>query len=45
MPTYKVALSKGEYIVLSTLLDKKYSTFSSSNQNCRILLRRRLFKK
>lgn len=39
MPTYKVALSRGEYIVLSTLLDKKYSTFSSSNQNCRILLR------
>lgn len=39
MPTYKVALSRGEYIVLSTLLDKKYSTFSSNNQNCRILLR------
>ena len=36
MPTYKVALSRGEYIVLSTLLDKKYSTFSSSNQNSRI---------
>ena len=39
MPTYQVALTKGEYVVLSTLLDKKYSTFSTTNKNCRILLR------
>lgn len=39
MPTYKVALTEGEYTVLSTILDDKYSTFSNDNKTRRILLK------